>query len=122
MADESTARFEIPPQMREFAEKSVEQAKQAFDNFVAATQHAVNTAETQVASARGGVKEAGELAMGFAERNIAASFDLAQKLVHAKDAQEVLALHRDYVSGQMAALTEQAKALGQHAVKMTGHG
>jgi phasin len=122
MANDSGAKFEVPPQMREFAEKSVEQAKQAFDSFVAAAQHAVSTAETQAATARSGAKEAGELAMSFAERNITASFDFAQKLLQAKDAQEVLALHRDYVSGQMATLTEQAKQLSQQAAKMTGHG
>jgi phasin len=121
MANDSGAKFEIPPQMREFAEKSMEQAKQAFDGFVAAAQHAASTAETQAQSARSGAKEVGELAMTYAERNITTSFDFAQKLLRAKDGQEVLALHRDYVSGQMAVLTEQAKELGQKAVKMTGH-
>jgi phasin len=121
MANNSGAAFEIPPQMREFAEKSVEQAKQAFDGFVAAAQHAASTVETQAQSARSGVKEVGELAMRNAERNINTSFDFAQKLLRAKDSQEVLALHRDYVNGQIKVLTEQAKELGQKAANMTGH-
>ena len=58
--------------------------------------------------------------MRFAERNIASSFEFAQKLVRAKDAQEVLALHADYVKSQIAALTEQAKELGKKAAKMAG--
>jgi len=120
MAKDNGANFEIPPQMREFAEKSVEQAKQAFDTFVAATQHAVATAENQAATTRSGVKEVGELAMRFAERNINTSFDFAQKLLRAKDGKEVMALHSEFVSGQIAALTEQAKELGKHASKMTG--
>jgi hypothetical protein len=45
MAKESSARFEIPSDMRALAEKSVEQAKQAFDIFISAAQHAVSTAE-----------------------------------------------------------------------------
>jgi hypothetical protein len=49
------------------AEKSVEQAKHAFDVFISAAQHAVSTAENQAASAQAGAKEVGELAMGFAE-------------------------------------------------------
>ena len=44
MAREDGARFEIPADMRALAEKSVEQAKQAFDIFISAAQHAVNTA------------------------------------------------------------------------------
>jgi phasin len=120
MARDNGANFEIPPQMREFAEKSVEQAKQAFDTFVAATQHAVATAENQAATTRSGVKEVGELAMRFAERNINTSFDFAQKLLRAKDTNEVMALHGEYVKGQMEALTEQARELGKHTAKITG--
>lgn len=115
-------KFEIPAEMRAMAEKSVEQARQAFDTFVAAAQHAVNTAESQANDAQTGAKEAGELAMDFAERNIASSFDFAQKLVRAKDAQEVMALHADYANSQIATLTEQAKELSQKAAKMAGQG
>jgi len=121
VAKDNGANFEIPPQMREFAEKSVEQAKQAFDSFVAAAQHAVKTAETQAATTQTGVKEVGDLAMRYAERNINTSFEFAQKLVRAKDSKEVMALHGEYVSGQIATLTDQAKELGKQASKMTGH-
>ena len=120
MAKQGVPNFEIPAEMRAFAEKSVEQAKQAFDGFIAAAQHAVNTAENQAASARSGVKEAGELAMRFTERNIASSFEFAQKLMQAKDAAEVMALHADYVKSQMAALTDQAKELSKQATKVAG--
>ncbi len=120
MAKDNGANFEIPPQMREFAEKSVEQAKQAFDSFISAAQHAVKTAETQAATTQSGVKEVGELAMRYAERNISSSFEFAQKLLRAKDSKEVMALHSEYVSGQIAVLTEQAKELGKQATKMTG--
>jgi hypothetical protein len=84
MAGEDGPRFEIPADMRALAEKSVEQAKQAFDIFISAAQHAVNTAETQAVNAHAGAKEMGELAIGFAERNIASSFAFAQKLLQAK--------------------------------------
>lgn len=121
MANDSNMNFEIPAEMRAFAEKSVEQARKAFDTFVAAAQHAVTTAETQAKGAQSSVKETGELAMRFAERNIASSFDFAQRLVQAKDPQEVMALHAEYTKAQIAALTEQAKELGEKATKMAGH-
>ena len=122
MATDGNAKFEIPTEMRAFADKSVEQAKLAFDSFILAAKQAVNTAETQAVTARTGAKEAGELAMQFAERNMAASFDFAQRLLHAKTPQELTALHAEYVKTQVATLTEQAKELSQQAVKMTGHG
>lgn len=122
MAKDGNLNFEIPAEMRSFAEKSVEQAKQAFNSFVVAAQHAVDTAETQAATARAGVKEVGELAMRFAEQNMASSFEYAQKLLRAKDAQEVTALHAAYVSSQIAALSEQAKELSKQAPKLAGQG
>jgi len=120
MANEGTGKFEIPAEMRAFAEKSVEQAKQAFDSFISAAKHAVGTAETQAATARTGAKELSELAIGFTQRNVASSFAFAEKLVRAKDAQELTALHSDYVKSQIAALTDQAKELSKQMTKLAG--
>jgi len=114
--------FEIPPEMRAFAEQAVAQAKQAFDGFLAVARRMAATAENQAVSAGLGVKDLGELALGFAERNIASSFEFAQKLLAAKDIQEVMALHADYVRQQTSALAEQAKDLSQHAAKMAAAG
>jgi phasin len=122
MAKEGNANFDIPAEMRTFAEKSVEQARQAFDSFISAAQHAVKTAETQAVSARTGAMEVGELAMRNAERNITSSFEFAQRLLHAKDPQEVMALHAEYVNSQIASLTDQAKELSKQAAKVTGTG
>ena len=120
MADVNGPRFEIPADMRVLAEKSVEQAKQAFDIFISAAQHAVNAAETHAANAQAGAKDMGELAIGFAERNITSSFDFAQKLLQARDPKDVVALHTDYVNSQIATLTDQAKELSKRAAKMGG--
>ena len=122
MAKDGNGTFEIPAEMRAMAEKSVEQAKQAFDSFISAAQHAVNTAESQAAHAQSGAKEIGELAISFTQRNVASSFEFAEKLVRAKDSQEVTALHADYVKTQIAAFTEQAKQLSQQAGKAAAKG
>ena len=122
MAGDDGTRFEIPADMRALAEKSVEQAKQAFDIFISAAQHAVSTAETQAANAQAGASEMGELAIGFGERNIASSFAFAQKLLLAKDPRDVVALHTDYVNSQISALTDQAKELSKRAAKMGSQG
>ena len=120
MPKEASANFEIPAEMRNFAEKSMEQAKQAFDTFISAAQQAANTVENQATSARTGAKEASELAVRFAERNVASSFEFAQRLLHAKDFKEVTELQAAYVKSQIAALTDQAKELSKQASKMAG--
>jgi phasin len=108
-----TERFEIPQEMRAFAEKSVEQARQAFDGFITAAQRAVSTFEGQAESARRGAKDVTEKAMSFAESNINSSFDFAQKLVQARNVEDVLKLQADYIRSQMEVLGEQAKELGE---------
>jgi phasin len=110
--------FPIPPEMRAIAEKSVEQAKQALEGFMSAAHHTVSVLEGQAETARKGAKDVGEKAMDFAEKNITSSFDFAQKLVRAKDVQEMLELQTTYIKTQMQVLADQAKELGQSTGKM----
>lgn len=105
--------FEIPSDMRKFAEQSVDQARKAFDGFINAAQQAVNDMEGRAGAAQTGARDVGDMAMAFAQRNIAASFEHAQQLVRARDVQEVMKLQADYIKSQVAALNEQAKELGQ---------
>jgi len=108
-------RFEIPPEMRAFAEKSVDQARQAFDGFIAAAHNAVSAFEGQAETARKGARDVTTKAINFAEQNIASSFELAQQLLRAKDMQDVLKLQSDYIKRQMQVLADQAKVLGESA-------
>jgi phasin len=109
--------FDVPTQMRQFAEQSVEQAKKAVDGFMTAAQKTAAAMETQAATAQSGAKDVGQKAMAFAEQNIANSFEFAQKLVRAKDVQEVMALQVEFMKAQMQAMSAQAKELGSTATK-----
>ena len=106
-------RFEVPPELRTFAERSVEQARQAFDGFISAAHHAMSAFEGQAETARKGARDVTEKAMTFAERNMTSAFAFAHDLVRAQDLQEVLRLQADYIRRQMEALTEQARELGE---------
>jgi phasin len=111
--------FDVPTQMRQFAEQSVEQAKKAVDGFLSAAQKTAATLETQASTAQSGAKDVTQKAMSFAEQNVATSFEFAQKLVRAKDVQEVLALQQEFMKSQMQAMQAQAKDLGSAAAKAT---
>ena len=118
--------FEIPAEMRNVAEQSVVQARQAFDGFMNAAQKALEKVEEQTAAAQAGAKGAGEKAMSFAEKNISSSFEFAQRLVRAKDLEEMMRIQSEFARSQMEALSNQAKELGQAATKggqdqATGH-
>jgi phasin len=98
--------------MRDVADKSVEQARRAFDQFIDATQKAVAKAEGSASSIREGAADVNRQALAFVEENIAASFDLAQKLVRAHTVEEVTAVQQEFLRRRMEALAEQGKALG----------
>lgn len=120
MAKEGNLNFAMPAEFRALAEKSVEQARQAFDSIMAVAAEAASRAGRQASDAGAGARDVGALAVRFAERNIASSFDFAQQLARAKDSEEVLALHADYVKRQIAALTDQGKELSKEAAKLAG--
>ena len=113
MSDEARDRFEIPKEMRQMAEASVEQARLAFEKFMANAQATAGTIEERRATVRAGAKEVGVKAVSYAEKNVQASLDYAQSLLKAKDLPEVMKLHGDFVQGQMRALAEQASEMGQ---------
>ena len=119
MAKDSSLAFEIPPEMRKFVEQSVSQARQAFDGFMAAANTAVTDIEGRASAARAGALDVTGKAMSYAQRNIAATFDHAQKLVRARDTEEVLKLQAEFVKAQMQALNEQAKELSDMASRAT---
>ena len=56
--------------------------------------------------------------MTYAEQNVAATFDFAQKLMRAKDAAELMALQSEYLARQMQTISAQVQDLGQSAAKM----
>jgi phasin len=107
--------FEVPTDVRTFAEQSVEQARRAFDGFIAASQKAATTVDGQAAAAQSGAKDLRERALAAAEKNVATTFDFAQKLVRASGPEEFMRLQADFVKSQMQAFTQQAQELGQTA-------
>lgn len=105
--------FEIPQNMKDMAEAGFDQARKAFENFMSAAQKTASQFEDQGAAAQASAKELSGKAVGFAEANIKASLDYAERLLQAKDMTEVLKLHSEHVQSQMRALAEQATEMGQ---------
>lgn len=106
-------KFELPNEIRAMAEASFNQARQTFDKFMANAQSTASSLESRGESVRAGAKDVSAKAISFAEKNVAASLDYAQQLLHAKDLADVMRLHTDYVQNQMKSLAEQANEMGQ---------
>ncbi len=80
---------------------------------MASAHETAGSMEERGATVRAGAKDIGAKAIAYAERNVQASLDYAQALLHAKDLTEVMRLHGEYVQAQMRSLAEQASELGQ---------
>ncbi len=109
--------LEIPPEMRAFAEKSVSEARKAFETYMDAATKAFGTVEQSAQTMQTNARELGKKAIGLAEGNVSATLDFAQKLVQAKDAEEVMRLQTEFTQAQMKSLSEQTKALGDSATQ-----
>jgi phasin len=113
MSEEGRDRFEIPKEMRSMAEANFNSARQAFDKFLAGAQQTAGSIEERGATVRAGAMDISAKAISYAEKNVQASLDYAQSLLHARDLAEIMRLHSEYVQAQMRSLAEQASEMGQ---------
>ncbi len=112
MANTPTPNYEIPAEMRDFAEKSVEQARKAVDSFLSAARRTADTLEGSANTVQTSAKDMTRKTLSYAEQNLSAAFDHAQRLVRARDVQEAVQLQSEFVRSQFAALQAQVKEFG----------
>ena len=115
MAANQPQGYEIPPEMRDFAEKSVEQARKAIDGFMSAAQKTVDTFEGSTNTLQATATDATRKTFSYAEQNLSAAFDLAQRMVRAKDPQEAMQIQAEFVRSQFQAMQTQMKEFGSMA-------
>jgi hypothetical protein len=110
MADKSA--FDIPPQIREMAEKNVEQARAAYGQFMDFLTQAMNAWQQSAPGAQTiGFKAVQDKAIAFAKENAERSFGLASDLARANDVQEVLTLQSRYAQTQIQTFGLQAQQI-----------
>jgi len=107
--------FEIPQQMRDLAEKNVEQARATYGQFMDAMTQAMGFWAKSMGpnDVTGGFKIVQERAAKFAKQNAEAGFALASEIAAAKDIQEVLSLQSRFAQSQMQAYAMQAQEIGR---------
>jgi phasin len=105
--------LEIPEQVREMAERNVEQTRAAYQQFM----DAARQAQDLVSRSQGAMTEAivavQSKAMRFAEDNVAAGFKLAADLARARDVSEYFEIQNRHAQRQMEIYSDQARILGQ---------
>ncbi|HEX2364303.1 MAG TPA: phasin [Bradyrhizobium sp.] len=99
-------KLEVPAELRELAEKTIDQAEKAFGMFF-------DAASKSMTSVPGAGSEISKQALTFTEQNMKAAFEHARKLVQATDLQEAMRIQSEFLRSQFT-------NAGEHMRQITG--
>ena len=99
-------KLEVPAELRDLAEKTIDQAEKAFALFFEA-------ATKSASSVPGANTEVSRQALIFTEQNMKSAFEHARQLVHATDLQEAMRIQSEFLRSQFT-------NAGEHMRQMTG--
>jgi hypothetical protein len=97
--------------MREMAQTTLDKAKDAVSKYMAESQKVREKADSGVRATYSNVKEMNDKAVAYAEANVAAGFELAERLLKAKDPQEMGTIYQSHLKEQMEKMNAQFREL-----------
>jgi phasin len=110
--------FEVPEQMRAFAEKGVSQARESYTKFKDAAETHNSTIEAVFTTATKGATDYSAKLLDIVKSNTAASLDFAQELVGTKSLPQAMELWSAHAKKQVETFTAQAKELAELTQKI----
>src|SRR6266853_5968247 len=99
-------KLEVPAELLDLAEKTIDQAEKAFELFF-------DAASKSMASVPNPGADISKQALSFTEQNLKAAFEHARKLVHATDLQEAMRIQSEFLRSQFT-------SAGEHMRNITG--
>ena len=113
---------ELPDSIRSIMKSSIEQARKAFDSFVANSEtmlHGLDAPSNPVADSLKGLNEK---VATFTRQNAEANFNLAMKLTDARQLSDIVELQNAYMREQMETFSRQLEELRELTVKAVKEG
>jgi hypothetical protein len=98
--------------VRNAAETTLAKAQEAVTQYMKETTRVFSAVDSTAQATQAGARDMTQKAVGYAETNIAAVFDFARQLLHAKDPQEFLKLQQGFVQKQAESLGAQIREMG----------
>ena len=98
--------------MREMAQTTLDKAKEAVSKYMAESQKLREKADSSVRATYSTAKEMNDKAVAFAEANVQAGFELAERLLQAKNPQEMGTIYQSHLKEQMEKMNAQFRELG----------
>jgi phasin len=100
----SEPKLEVSPELRDLAERTIDQAERAFSLFFEAAGRSMTTLPGQGS-------EVSKQALAFTEQNMKAAFEHARKLVHATDIQEAMQIQSEFLKSQFTNAGEHMRQI-----------
>jgi phasin len=100
----SEPKLEVPAELRDLAEKTIDQAERAFGMFFEAAAKSVGAIPSPGT-------EISKQALSFTEQNMKAAFEHARKLVHATDLQQALQIQSEFLRSQFTNAGEHMRQI-----------
>ncbi len=110
--------FEVPTGVREFAEKSIEKAKENYAVMKTAAEEATDMLEDSYETSRQGVLEINMKALDAAKVSTDATFAYAKDMMAVKTLAEAVELQTAFVHQQFDSLVAQAKEMQELVSKV----
>jgi phasin len=97
-------KLEVPAEVRDLAEKTIDQAEKAFGMFF-------DAAGKSMASVPSPGTEISRKALSYTELNMKAAFEHARRLVHAKDLNEAMQIQSEFLRSQFTNAGEHMRQI-----------
>lgn len=95
--------------------ENLKQAKAVTENYFQAIEQGLASSPLPLADQTRMFRE-------YLHQMVTNGFDHSNKLVQAKDIQEIMKIQAEFFQNQLGSLTSQAKTLGENAIKMASGG
>ena len=102
----NNVKFEVPAELRNMAERAIDQSERAFDLFFDAASKSIATIPIPAS-------DISNKSLSFTEQNARAAFDHARKLLHASDPQEAMQIQSEFLKNQMTTAREQMMQISE---------
>ncbi len=113
---------EFPDSIRNIMKSSIEQARKAFDTFVASSEKMLQGVETTGNPVADNLKHLNEKIASFTRQNAETNFNLAMRLADARQLSEIVELQSAHVREQMETFSRQLEELRELTVKAVKDG
>jgi len=108
-SDMNAPKLEVPAELRNMAEKTIEQAEKAFGMFL-------DAANKSMESISHPTTEMSKKALSFTEQNMKAAFEHAKTMVQTTDLQKAMQIQSEFLKNQLTNVGEHVKKITEEVM------